>query len=133
MSSPATPKISSPTKTLTLEEARERFLRTLEGRNRSQATISAYRLDLTQFVSWLHETNAVALSPVQVDKTDISEYLSHLARQKLSGVSRARKLSAIREYFRHLVEHGSLERSPTEGLETPRKERNSRPYRVQHP
>jgi len=112
----------------TLEEALEGFLRSLEGRNRSQATIAAYRADLEQFINWLHQTNAVALSPADVDKLDITEYLSHLAARKLTGVSRARKLAAIREYFRHLVDHQLLERSPAEGLETPRKEKNSRPY-----
>jgi site-specific recombinase XerD len=116
------------TQEVTLEEALEGFLCSLDGRNRSQATVAAYRADLEQFVGWLHETNAVALSPADVDKLDVSEYLTHLAARKLTGVSRARKLAAIREYFRHLVDHNQLERSPAEGLETPHKEKNARPY-----
>jgi len=103
-------------------------LRSLEGRNRSRATIAAYRADVDQFVAWLHETNAVAVSPSDVDKLDVTEYLSRLAARKLTGVSRARKLAAIREYFRHLVDHEQLERSPADGLETPHKEKNARPY-----
>jgi site-specific recombinase XerD len=112
----------------TLEEALEGFLRSLAGRNLSPATIAAYRADVGQFITWLHETNAVAHSPADADKLDVTEYLSHLAARKLTGVSRARKLAAIREYFRHLVAHELLERSPAEGLETPRKEKNVRPY-----
>src|SRR5207245_4001473 len=100
----------------------------LDGKNRSGATIDAYRADMDQCIGWLRATNAVADSPADIDKLDISEYLSHLAARKLTGVSRARKLAAIREYFRHLVNHDQLERSPAEGLETPRKERNVRPY-----
>jgi site-specific recombinase XerD len=116
------------TQAVTLEDALEGFLRSLNGRNRSQATITAYRADLEQFISWLRETNALALSPTDVNKLDVSEYLSHLAARKLTGVSRARKLAAVREYFRHLVDHDQLERSPADGLETPRKEKNARPY-----
>jgi integrase/recombinase XerC len=112
----------------TLDHALEGFLRSLDGKNRSQATIAAYRGDLALFIRFLHETNGAALSPNQVDKLDISEYLSHLAARNLTGISRARKLAAIREYFRYLVETDQLDRSPAEGLETPRKEKNSRPY-----
>jgi site-specific recombinase XerD len=113
---------------LTLQAALEGFLRALDGRNRSGATIEAYRADIGQFLNWLGQTNVVALSPADIDRLDVAEFLSHLAQRKLSGVSRARKLAAIREYFRHLVDVGQLERSPAEGLETPRKEKNTRPY-----
>src|SRR5258708_5833110 len=112
----------------TLEDALGVFLRTLAGKNRSGATISAYKSDLEQFISFVHEVDVTVIRPPDVATLDVSEFISHLGARKLSGVSRARKLAAIREYFRHLVNHEQLERSPAEGVETPRKEKNTRPY-----
>src|SRR4051794_7590357 len=110
----------------TLEQALDSFLRCLEGANRSAATRRAYRTDLAQFIAWLHANNIVAARPDQVEKADITEYLASLSRQALTGVSRARKLAAIREYFRFLEGHDLIERSPTGGIETPKKERHGR-------
>lgn len=113
---------------LTLEAALQAFLRALEGKNRSQATVLAYTTDLTQFVAYLHATNLVISHPSQVEKADITEYLALLGNRGLSGVSRARKMAAIREYFRFLEGHGYLGKSPATGVETPKKEKNGRTY-----
>jgi site-specific recombinase XerD len=100
---------------LTLEHALADFLKSLAGKNRSTATARAYQTDIHQFIRWLHENNMVILSPTQVERADITEFLSHLAERKLSGVSRARKLAAIREYFRYLIDHGKVQTSPMLG------------------
>lgn len=111
-----------------LEDALEAFLRTLDGKNRSQATIRAYQADLLQFLDFLRESNYTAEDPADVTREDVTEYLSHLANLGLSGVSRARKLAAVREYFRFLEGNGSIGRSPAAGIDTPKKERNIRTY-----
>jgi integrase/recombinase XerC len=113
---------------LTLEEAIAAFTTELEAKNRSQATITAYRCDLSQFASFLKQTNYTAQSVDQVERADISEYLADLGRQGLSGITRARKLAAIRELFRFLEGSGVVHRSPAIGLETPKKEKRSRAY-----
>jgi len=79
-------------------------------------------------MSWLDTNNAIATTPASVEKVDVVEYLAHLCQRGVSGVSRARKLTAIREFFRFLVELGILIRSPTAGLQTPEKERNGRTF-----
>jgi site-specific recombinase XerD len=114
------------TQTLTLEQALADFLRSLAGKNRSTATQRAYQTDIHQFITWLHENNMVVLSPTQVERADITEYLAFLAERRLSGVSRARKVAALREYFRYLVDHGQLQASPMIGIETPKREKNDR-------
>jgi site-specific recombinase XerD len=115
------------TQPLTLDTARQAFIRSLEGRNRSPKTLIAYNTDLVQLIAWLQsELNEHWIH--QVEQADLSEYLSYLADQELSGVSRARKLAAIREYFRFLVQHGYLPHSPAQALETPKREKNSRTY-----
>lgn len=98
----------------------------LEGKNRSEATRRAYTTDISQFISWLHENNIVAKNPADVSKTDISEYMASLGQRDLTGISRARKLAAIREYFRFLEGHEYIIKSPTTGVETPKKEKNGR-------
>jgi integrase/recombinase XerC len=112
----------------TLEGGLSAFLRGLEGLNRSPLTIRAYRTDLGQFLAWLHATNVVARTPAGVVKADVSEYLTHLARRGITGLSRARTLSAVRRYFAFLVDEGAIARSPAAGVETPTKEKNTRTW-----
>src|SRR5439155_24677193 len=59
---------------------------------------------------------------------DVVEYLSALAKRELTGIARARKMSALREYFRFLEGIGVIAKSPTTGIETPKREKNSRQY-----
>src|SRR5918997_3115404 len=113
---------------LTLEKGVAIFLDGLSGKNRSQATIRAYQTDLLQFMTFLHESNVLIATPQDVQKIDILEYFSFLAKKALSGVARARKMSAIREYFRFLEGIGQIAKSPTVGVETPKRERNSRQF-----
>lgn len=46
----------------------------------------------------------------------------------MTGVARARKLSAIREYFRFLEGVGFIQKSRTTGIDTPKREKNTRQY-----
>ena len=110
------------------QDSIDRFLRAQEGRNRSPQTIRAYRSDLSQMVRWLHDDNALLVDPIDVTTDDLNEFLAHLASNGITGVSRARKLAAIREYFRFLKVTNSIEHSPVDGVETPRRERTQRSY-----
>jgi len=112
---------------LALETALTKLLADLQGKNRSAATISAYATDLHQFFTYLAETDITASSVTTVTRRHINEYLSYLALERgLSGVSRARKLAAIREYFRFLVEQEELSVSPAEHITRPKKEQKTR-------
>lgn len=111
-----------------LEAAAAAFLRALEGSNHSPLTVRAYGTDVGQFVAWLRETNATIETPTDVARLDVTEYLAHLAGRKLSGVTRARKLAALREWFRHLVQTGAVAESPVAGVGTPKREQRGRNY-----
>lgn len=113
---------------LTLEQALDAFIRALEGKNRSPSTITAYTTDLAHFITWLTQNNLVIKTPNQIEKADLTEYLAHLGQKGLMGVSRARKLAAIREFFRFLEAHSYIQKNPTYGVETPKKEKSSRVY-----
>src|SRR4051812_32728268 len=128
---PVTPILLRPVETsgpLPLEEAIAAFTTELEAKNRSQATITAYRCDLAQFAAFLEKTNYTAGCVQQIERADVSEYLAELGHLGQSGITRARKLAAIRELFRFLEGSGAIHRSPTVGLETPKKEKRSRSY-----
>ncbi len=106
----------------------ERFLRTQEGRNRSPQTLRAYRSDLTQLAAWLRADNSLLVDPADVTGEDLNAFLADLGRRGLSGVSRARKLAAIREFYRFLTLAGVVKQSPVDGVDTPKREKRGRSY-----
>ncbi len=104
------------------------FIRCLSGRNLSGHTISAYETDLRQFLTWLCDNDLSVTQPAHVTRGHINEYLSHLADLGRSGVTRARKLAAIREFFKYLLDQGAITSSPAATISMPKKERRSRVY-----
>jgi site-specific recombinase XerD len=113
---------------ITLEKGLGAFSDALLGKNRSSATLRAYRTDVLQFMTFLHENNVAITEVGNVGKMDVLEYLAALSRRGLTGVARARKLSALREYFRFCESLGLLQKSPTAGIDTPKREKHSRHY-----
>src|SRR5256714_6227426 len=111
---------------ITLEKGLATFLSALSGKNRSAATIRAYVSDIAQVISFLHANNVAIQTPADVEEVDIVEHLSSLAKRELTGIARARKMSAIREYFRFLEGIEVITKSPTTGIETPKREKNGR-------
>jgi site-specific recombinase XerD len=109
-----------------LDEGLDAFLRSLDGKNRSPATLRAYTTDLRQFIEWIKANNVVAQNVDQVERADVTEYVASLAQRGLTGVSRARKMAAIREYFRFLEGNDSIDKSPAASIDTPKKEKGTR-------
>jgi site-specific recombinase XerD len=96
--------------------------------SRSALTIRCYGIDVSQFLSWIQENDLTVGTPAAITKSHLSEYLSSLSNQGLSGRTRARKLAAIKEYFRFLVGSGVIATSPAESVSAPKRERNGRTY-----
>src|SRR5215217_5503376 len=105
----------------------ESFLRSLVAKNRTPATLTGYRSDVGNFLSWLCE-NTPCGHPQEVTRTDVTEYLAERDQAGISGLSRARNLAAIKEYFRYLVDAGTLTSSPVEGIIPPKREKRGRNY-----
>lgn len=114
------------TTTMTFEQAIAKYTAHMLGRNQSDHTIRAYTTDLVQFVTYTRENDTTVLSPTNVTKSHISEYLTYLSQCDLSGVTRARKLSAVRGLFRYLTDHEYIERNPVTGIDTPKQEQRTR-------
>jgi integrase/recombinase XerC len=104
--------------------AAPRFLRHLEcERNASPATIRAYGEDLAQFAAYLERALGRPARPADVDHLLIRGFLAELHERGLRKVSSARKLAALRTFFRWLCREGEIEASPARLLLTPRRER----------
>jgi site-specific recombinase XerD len=104
------------------------YLQSLVGRNLSKHTTIAYQTDLVQFLSWLTENDVTVISPGKITRIHILDYLAYMAGIGRSGVTRARKLAAIREYCKFLVDAQSVSSSPAEHIAMPKKERKQRVF-----
>ena len=105
----------------------EEFLRHLaRERNLSEHTIRNYRSDLLQFTEHLagHGINR----PDEVDHLAIRGFLAYLRRSDDEKARKrttvARKVSALRSYFRYLIRNETITRDPSGLIRTPRKPRN---------
>jgi integrase/recombinase XerD len=102
------------------------FLAYLElERGLSRNTLEAYRSDLLQFGEFLHRRG---LSLADTQHGDIAGFLSELAaggaeRPPVAPATLARKVAALRSFYRHLRREGVLEHDPTAELRGPPKTR----------
>ncbi len=111
-----------------LYQTHRRFIKSLSSRNLSSHTATAYRTDIWQFLSFLSDNDVTVVSPLQISRTHIIDFLSYLSGRGRSGVTSARKLASIREYCKFLLAERIIERSPAEQIAMPKKERKARVY-----
>jgi site-specific recombinase XerD len=107
---------------LSTTHAKALFVKALEGQNFSPKTVRAYRDDLAQFTIWLETIRVDWDNPKRLGRTDIEAFLHHLSGRNLTGVSRARKLAAIRKFFVFLKENGILQTNPAATVKGARRE-----------
>ncbi|MCI0351902.1 MAG: tyrosine recombinase XerD [Acidobacteriales bacterium] len=80
-------------------------------------TVAAYQQDLRQFAEFVAGRKR-ALENAR--REDIRDYLSHLFAARMDGRSVARKLSALRHFYRYLLLDGHVEHDPTLNIDAPR-------------
>jgi integrase/recombinase XerD len=88
-------------------------------RNAATNTLSAYRRDLDDARSFCATRNELS----QASSADLGEYLAHLASEGLAASSQARRLSALRQFYRFLYAEGMRGDDPTGVLDSPKKAR----------
>jgi len=94
------------------------------GRHLSPNTIAAYRRDLTEFLDYLTgRFGAEDWTWDGVDRLVLRSYLGHLSRRGLARRSIARKLSALRSFFRFLHREEIVEANPARAVRSPKLER----------
>ncbi|PVB61441.1 site-specific tyrosine recombinase XerD [Labrenzia sp. 011] len=95
----------------------ENFLEMLAAeRGAAENTLEGYRRDLEDFSGFLGRKSLAAACP-----EDISAYLGDLVRRGFAETSQARRLSALKQFYKFLYAEGSREDDPTRTLSAPRK------------
>lgn len=89
-------------------------------RNSSPHTISNYGKDLDQFLVYLSPPGAKLPALDAIVHSMIREFVGHLHDQGLEKSSIARKLAALRSFFKYCVREGYLKENPARLVPTPR-------------
>ncbi|MBL7076700.1 MAG: tyrosine-type recombinase/integrase [Kiritimatiellae bacterium] len=118
-----------------MRRAAQRFINYIKSeRGMSPATVHSYREDLRKFIEFLENHWGRCLLPGDVTPEMIQAFLDFLANtgyQKKNGpASRARRLVAIRSFFRYLLRNGLLARDPAADIRAP-KVTHAEPYYLQ--
>ncbi|MCD6299753.1 MAG: tyrosine recombinase XerC [Dehalococcoidales bacterium] len=94
-----------------MQEIYNRYINYLEAeRNVSPYTVRNYTTDLLGFFNFLKTKRIDSLK--EVDRHVLRGYLSHLMDEGFVKASIARKLSAIRSFYRYLLREGVVSASP---------------------
>jgi integrase/recombinase XerC len=93
-------------------------------RNASAHTVAAYDSDLSQFVGFAGEYTGQhhGLQPKHLDIAVIRGFLGELHRERQSRATVARKVSAVRTFFRYLKREGWVESDPAALVIAPKRE-----------
>ncbi len=89
-------------------------------RNSSPHTLVNYGHDLEQFVAFLTPPGTETPKLAQVNHHMIREYVAHLHDTGLEKSSIARKLAALRSFFKYCVREGRLNENPARLVATPK-------------
>lgn len=96
-----------------IEAAITKFLRYLQYvRNASPQTIENYKIDLEQFVAYVTPPGEKPMALGLVDHLIIREFMNHLYDRGLEKSSIARKLAALRSFFRFCVREHIVKKDP---------------------
>jgi integrase/recombinase XerD len=86
-------------------------------RGAASNTMESYRRDLDDAAA------SMSIDLEKAGRDDIAAYLQDLARQGFAASTQARRLSALRQYFRFLYEEGLRDDDPTSRTAAPRKDK----------
>jgi site-specific recombinase XerD len=88
-------------------------------RGMGEKTRRAYGVDLAQLGAWAAEHD---LDPHALGHRELRRFASVLGESGAAKTTVARKLAAIRSFYRHLVERGELESNPADLVSSPKKD-----------
>jgi len=102
-----------------MQEVFNKYINYLEAeRNMSAYTVRNYTTDLLDFFNFLKGNGIGSLK--EVDRLVLRDYLAHLMEKGLVKASIARKLSAIRSFYRYLLQEGLVSTSPAATTSSPK-------------
>jgi integrase/recombinase XerC len=104
-----------------MKRAIEGFIQYLRyERNASPETITDYRCDVEQFREFITPPGEPTMPLDQIDHRIVREYVSVLYERHLERASVARKLSALRTFFRYCVREQYANHNPARLVSTPK-------------
>jgi len=110
-----------------MKKAIDKYLRYLKiERNASPHTITSYKNDLTQFSNFCSdhfEKELKKLNLNSVERITIRLWLGELSERGLAKSSIARKVAAIRSFFKYCFKRGFIEQNPAHLLIVPKKDK----------
>jgi integrase/recombinase XerD len=83
----------------------------------ARLTVTAYQRDLLQFAEHLEKEKRTL---VKAKRTDVRQFLERLLTNEVDGRSVARKLSALRHFYKYLLLDRIIRDDPTLNIETPK-------------
>lgn len=89
-------------------------------RGASKNTLEAYRRDLEDYITYLHETGA---RPDSASAATVRGFMASLEERGLKASSAARRLSAVRQFHRFLYVEGYAPADPTAAVSAPKRGR----------
>jgi integrase/recombinase XerC len=89
-------------------------------RNASPHTLRSYETDLDQFIAFLTPPGVETPPLQEMNHLLIREFVAHLHDHNLEKSSIARKLAAIRSFFKFAVREGLVQRNPARMVATPK-------------
>jgi len=106
-----------------MDEPLEQFLQHMVvERGLAPLTVEAYARDLAGLAAFLRAAGQEQWSAVNLE--DLQRYLEDLEQQGVGPRSRARKLSAVRQFFRFLLRENLTLQNPLEWLNSPKLPKN---------
>ena len=104
-----------------MNQAIENYFQYLQSvKNSSPHTVLNYRHDLQQFVAYLSPRGTRPPPLKSITHHVIREFIGYLHDQKLQKSSIARKLAALRSFFKYCVREGFLKDNPSRLVPTPK-------------
>jgi integrase/recombinase XerD len=105
-----------------MQEHVEKFLEHLNGkRGLTGNTIAAYRTDLEQLISFLHERGITDWNSVNHD--DILAFMLFLRERRYANSTVARRTAAVKSFCSHLEKEGLIPKNPTSDINSPKVDR----------
>ena len=99
-----------------MDKAVDSFL-ALSAARLAPRTVEAYRRDLAHIAAWLER------SPATASADDLAAYVAQLRADGMAATTIARRLAAIRSFFRHQVLVGARDDNPAAQVELPKRRR----------
>lgn len=107
----------------------DEFLRFLTAA--SPATIKAYRQDLNDFIRWTEENSdrwcdesghraSESVTPEVISRNDVDSWIANMQKDERAPKTMARRISALRRYYRWSLKNKLISKDPTVNVRTPK-------------